>query len=147
MLMRAEIDPRGLGQAEVVDSAMAEEAAVLDRFDRVNQNLWNIRVLHQPPLGAALAFEQRGHQLRLELVSAEVLRGTIYADLAHLAVVEADVRGFAVVVRLRPGRDHDAIAAELERPYLRLRARAFFRISRPSQHRPDLTSGSSVADL
>src|SRR4051794_37381 len=102
MLMRAEIDPRGLGQAEVVDAAMAEEAAVLDGCDRIHQNFWDIRVLDQPPLGASLAFEQRSHQLRLELVSVKVLRGTIDADLADLPIVKADVRGFAVVVRLRP---------------------------------------------
>ena len=98
MALMGEVDPRGFSQAQEIDSAVLEEAAVFDRRDRLHNNLGNVVVLHQLTFGTLLGIEQRSQHLGLEFIGLQVSRGAA-VNGRNRSVRDADGGWFGTVIR------------------------------------------------
>ena len=112
------VDPEGLREAQEVDAAMLEETAVFDGENRVDHHLGNFVVFHDLALGALLGVEQGGNQLRLKFVGGEIAAAA--ADADDLSVTHQNASRIGAVIRLRAGRDLDAVVQQAVGAHLRL---------------------------
>ncbi len=97
--------------------------------------------LDELAFGAVLALEQRGHQLRLQLVSLQVLIAiSSFRNRSDFAIAEANHRRLRAVERLRTGNNLDAVGEELVVSDGRVGTLAFFAVSRAAQVSGDLLS-------
>src|ERR1035438_9795484 len=105
-----------LDDAQRVEALVLEEALVLGRSDGVDEHFRNIGELYQTSF-LALAIEEIGDEVRLDLVlgaSRVVAQGD---DLRDAAVGELDQAGLFVEIRIRTGENLDGpIRPHLERP-------------------------------
>ena len=92
---------------------MLEEAAVFDGQHGVHQLRRNVLEPDELALGAVLAFEQSGQQLRLKLVVLKGLRiFAAFGDRRNLPAAEAYLRGIRCVERCWTWRDLETIVRE-----------------------------------
>src|ERR1700688_475710 len=99
MALMGKVDPCGFGQAQEIDSAVLEEAAVFDRRNRLHNNLGNIVVLHHWTLGTLRGVEQQRRHLGLEFIGLQIFGGAA-VDVRNRSVYYADRGRAATVIRL-----------------------------------------------
>ena len=125
---------------------MLEEPPVFDSQNGLNQIFGNIFVAHQPPLGALFGFEQRGDQLRLQLVGAQLAAVGGGIDASDLSAFAGDDRAFGAVIRVRPGLHLDPVAHDLVSPDVVLIGH-IFRVAGAMQRGDDGASIHGIAGM